>query len=72
MEIKMNILCKLFGHQPPVYGKKGWWSPGEEYAEVGNIMIDGIEREHANILSECPRCKSKFKLCMIHLPKKGD
>ena len=66
----MNIICKLFGHQPPVYGKRGWWSPGEEYAKVGsNIEIDGTGREHATIISECPRCKTKFKLCRIHLPK---
>jgi hypothetical protein len=68
---RMNILCKLFGHQPPVYAKKGWWSPGEEYAKVNsNIEIDGIKREHASVYSECPRCHINFKLCRIHLPRK--
>lgn len=66
----MNILCKIFGHQPPVYAKKGWFSPGEEYARVdSNIIIDGIGRKHAIVTSECPRCKTKFKLCRIHLPR---
>ena len=68
--VKMNLLCKLFGHKPPVYNKKGWFSPGEEYAQLdSNTIIDGIGRTHAIIISECPRCKIKFKLCRIHLPK---
>ena len=65
-----NILCKIFGHKPPVYAKKGWYSPGEEYAKVdSNIIVDGIGRRHVAIRSECPRCKEIFKLCMIHLPE---
>jgi hypothetical protein len=67
----MSLLCKLFGHKPPVYGKKGWWSPGEEYAKLdSNIIIDGTGRQHAAVYSQCPRCKQHFKLCMIHLPIK--
>ena len=66
----MNLLCKVFGHKPPVYAKKGWYSPGEEYAKVGsNIQTDGIGRKHASVYSICPRCDKEFKLCMIHLPK---
>lgn len=65
----MNILCKIFGHKPPVYAKKGWFSPGEEYAKVEkNIITDGIGRKHAVIKSKCPRCGIEFKLCRIHLP----
>jgi len=64
-----NILCSIFGHKPPVYAKKGWFSPGQEYAKVHkNITIDGIGRQHADVYSECPRCKESFKLCKIHLP----
>ena len=65
----MNILCKIFGHKPPVYAEHGWWSPGEQYAKVENTAIDGIGRVHAYIYSECPRCQEKFKICIIHLPK---
>jgi hypothetical protein len=65
-----NILCLIFGHQPPVYAKKGWFSPGQEYAKVSkNIQIDGIGRKHADIYSECPRCKKEFRICKIHLPE---
>lgn len=64
----MSILCALFGHQPPVYAKKGWYSPGEEYARVSGDYPDGIGRRHAEVYSECPRCGAEFKLCRIHLP----
>ena len=66
----MNILCKLFGHKPPVYGRKGWWSPGEEYAVVDrHPYADGTGRLHASVTAECPRCNQKFRLCRIHLPQ---
>jgi len=65
----MNILCKIFGHKPPIYAKKGWYSPGEEYAKVDkNIIKDGVGTQHAKIYSECPRCEEVFMLCRIHLP----
>jgi len=68
--ISKNLLCKAFGHQPPVYAKGGWFSPGQEYAcSVGSFTIDGINRVHAIVTSECPRCKEIFKLCRIHLPE---
>ena len=63
-----KTLCALFGHQPPVYAAKGWWSPGESYARISNICEDGIKRRHATIKSECPRCGEKFTLCYVHLP----
>lgn len=68
----MNILCKLFGHKPPVYAKKGWYSPGQEYAKVEPCGIDGIGREHAYITAECARCYINFKLCRIHIPKEDE
>ncbi len=65
----MSLLCKIFGHQPPVYAKKGWYSPGEEYAdEVSRPYPDGIGRLHCFVYSTCPRCKQRFRLCRIHLP----
>ena len=67
-----SILCKIFGHKPPVYKKKGWYSPGEEYAKLGpSIVTDGIGRKHAIVYSDCARCRKEFKLCRIHLPKEG-
>lgn len=65
-----NILCKLFGHQPPVYAQTGWYSPGQEYMKIRKGAIDAIGREHADIVSECPRCKEIFKIGRIHLPER--
>lgn len=65
----MNILCKIFGHKPPVYAKRGWYSPGEQYAKLDeNIITDGVRRKHAKVFSSCPRCNQTFMLCRIHLP----
>lgn len=65
----MSLLCSLFGHQPPVYAKKGWYSPGEEYATVRMGGTDGIGRVHAVVEGSCARCKKKFNLCRIHVPE---
>lgn len=65
-----SILCKLFGHQPPVYAKKGWYSPGEEYARVRVGTTDGVGTTHAEVFGKCARCEREFKLCRIHLPRK--
>lgn len=65
----MNILCKMFGHKPPVYAKKGWYSPGEEYAKVRGDVVDGIGRHHAEVIGECARCKEEFRLARIHIPE---
>lgn len=65
-----NLICYIFGHEPPVYSNKGWFSPGQEYARVDPkaITTDGIGRKHAIVYSDCPRCGQRFKLCRIHLP----
>lgn len=65
----MNILCALFGHSPPVYRKKGWYSPGEEYGYVVVGAVDGIGRVHANIRGVCARCETEFTVCRVHLPE---
>lgn len=64
----MNILCKIFGHKPPVYACKGWWSPGEEYALLRNIDRDGTGRFHAMVFGKCARCENEFKICRVHPP----
>lgn len=64
------LLCKLFGHQPPIYSEKGWFSPGQEYAvRVSSPVTDGCGRLHALVYSECPRCGVVFLLCRIHVPR---
>lgn len=68
----MNILCKWFGHKPPVYGPKGWWSPGEEYGRLRNLITDGCGRVHAIVTGECARCGEKFDMARVHLPREED
>ena len=65
----MNLLCKMVGHQPPVYAPKGWYSPGEEYGRVVRGVVDGIGREHAHVEAQCARCGEKFTVARIHLEK---
>lgn len=67
-----NLTCKLFGHKPPVYGEKGWWSPGEEYGRVIVGPTDGTGRVHARVEAECARCGEKFIVARIHLPKENN
>lgn len=65
----MKLLCKWFGHQPPVYAKRGWYHPGQEYADkVTKPYPDGIGRLHSLVYSQCPRCGERFLLCRIHVP----
>jgi len=64
----MNILCKVFGHKPPVYAAKGLYSPGEEYAKVKIGATDGIGRVHARVVGECARCQEEFTVARIHIP----
>lgn len=40
----MRLLCRLFGHQPPVYSKPGWYSPGNEYGRIVDRGTDGTRR----------------------------
>ncbi|XKE45713.1 hypothetical protein LG302_00810 [Halomonas organivorans] len=63
----MKLLCKIFGHQPPVYAKKGWWSPGQEYGRLHSGITDGIGREHGHVTAKCARCKEEFKVARVHL-----
>lgn len=63
------MLCKLVGHKPPVYAKKGWFSPGEQYGKVVLTGQDGIGRTHARVTAECARCGSNFTVALIHVPR---
>ncbi len=65
----MKLFCYLFGHQPPVYARKGWYSPGQEYGKVVKDAIDGIGRRHAKVEAECARCGENFIVARIHLPE---
>ena len=60
--------CFLFGHLTPMYNERGWFSPGQEYAEIVGAYPDGIGRVHAEVFCSCPRCKKRIKLCRVHLP----
>ncbi|GAA5785673.1 hypothetical protein [Chitiniphilus shinanonensis] len=65
----MKLLCRLFGHQPPIYSPKGWWSPGEQYGRIVVGRTDGIGRIHAEVQCRCARCGEKFIAARVHLPK---
>lgn len=64
----MNFLCSIVGHKPPVYRAKGWYSPGEEYAQLRGFNVDGCGRAHGEVIGECARCEEKFRVARIHLP----
>lgn len=64
----MKFLCKIFGHQPPVYAEKGWYSPGEQYGRVIRGTVDGLGTEHAAVNAKCARCNEVFMVARIHLP----
>lgn len=64
----MSILCKLFGHQPPVYGQHRG-SGGSEYMNVHVFTTDGIGRVHAYIDGRCPRCEATYNVGKIHVPQ---
>ena len=69
---KRNLLCWAFGHQPPVYAKKGWYSPGEEYGRVSGGYVDGLDRAHYMLHAECARCGTEFMVARFHGPVSED
>ena len=64
----MNILCKMFGHQPPIYATPGWYSPGEQYGTIRIGATDGIGRIHGEIYADCPRCGKEYMMARVHVP----
>lgn len=66
----MKFVCKIFGHKVPSANRPGWYSPGEEYASLSISLIDGANRQHANINATCERCGEEYLVCRVHLPSK--
>lgn len=60
----MNIICKLLGHKI----RPGHYGYGERYLDVTVGPVDGIDRVHADLHTECERCGTRFKVGKIHLP----
>lgn len=65
----MSLLCKLAGHK---VGSGYKDSAGEKYLSVRVFAIDGINRVHCGIRTECARCGETFKVGNIHLPTLDD
>jgi hypothetical protein len=62
------LLCKAFGHKPPIYNEL----VGGEYAKVRGDYEDNVGRHHAEVVGECVRCEEEFTICKIHIPKWRD
>lgn len=65
----MKVLCKIFGHKPPIYKQKGWWSPGEEYGCLRFPYRDNVGRVHCHVFAECARCGDNFTVARVHVVK---
>lgn len=62
----MSLFCKLLGHKVPP-GHQGY---GAKYLHVSPMAIDGINREHAGLYTDCERCGEEFRVGMVHLPER--
>ena len=60
----MAFLCKLLGHKIP----PGYHGYGKKYLNVRVGPVDGIDRIHADLTTECERCNTEFQVGKIHLP----
>jgi hypothetical protein len=49
----MKIRCLLFGHE--LHSSK--------YAKTELREVDGIGRQHADLIGECVHCSERFKVC---------
>lgn len=55
------LRCDLFGHL----------SAPSLYVRLGSFhVIDGIDREHRSLVTECVRCGETFQLGIMHLPER--
>ncbi len=63
----MSVLCEIFGHAKQ---KSGWYGDGL-YGDLVKAGLDGIDRQHFQILFTCPRCKVKYIAARFSTPK-GD
>lgn len=60
--------CQFFGHTPSIgYTKR----EGDGYLTLRRGPVDGIEREHASLYSECACCKQVFKVGNLHVRPSG-
>ena len=62
-------LCKLHGHK---IGGGYYEREGGQYFNVQVGGIDGIDRVHCQLYTECERCGEKFQVGQIHLPLVDD
>lgn len=61
----MNLLCSIFGHQPPSASK----AVGGEYMVLKGLYADGTGRIHAlNVSGYCPRCDARYTVGKTHIP----
>lgn len=66
---KMHFLCRWFGHK---IGGGYYKREGGEYFNVKVGPIDGIDRVHCHLYTECERCGEQYQVGMIHLPTVDD
>jgi len=62
----MSLLCNIFGHRP--YHTVNYRNPGSEYGVLSLGPVDGIDRMHCTVKTECARCGKMFEVVKIHLP----
>jgi hypothetical protein len=62
-----KLTCKLFGHQP----RYGWGNnKGGGYLRIKNMATDGMGCVHADLITDCQRCKyQNYRVGRIILPK---
>lgn len=60
--------CLFFGHTPGTGYTK---LEGEGYLTLRRGPVDGIDREHARLYSECACCKQVFKVGNLHVQPNG-
>lgn len=65
---KHSVRCNGEHHRLPKDNQKGWYSPGEQYAQLVSEGKDGIGREHASLYATCEDCGKKYRVCRTHLP----
>lgn len=64
----VKLRCELFGHEPG----KGYTSrEGAGYLALKRGPVDGIQREHAELFSECARCGTRFRVGHLHVHPSG-
>ena len=62
-------ICHRYGHK---IGGGYYQQEGGEYFNVELGAIDGIDRVHCRLFTECKRCGEKFQVGKMHLPLVDD